>query len=86
MVCFKGGASLATNSEAIAKSMPTPGCISIAVKIAKPIAIAVVTIYKTTVLEATAPMRALLPREDTPQTRETNTKGTTSNFNERTNI
>jgi hypothetical protein len=53
---------------------------------ARPIAIAVVSMYKITVLVATAPIRELLPRDETPQTRDTKTKGTTSNFNERTKI
>jgi hypothetical protein len=86
IVCLRGGASLATNSVAIARSMPWPGLTNTAVKIANAIAIAVVAIYKITVLLATAPMRELLPSDETPQIRETKTKGTTNNFNKRTNI
>ena len=85
-VCLRGGASLATNSEASARSIPTPGWTITAVNIAKLIAMAVVTRYKTTVFNATAPILELLPNEETPQIRDTKTRGTTSSFRERTNI
>ena len=44
MVSFNGGACLATNSVAVARSMPTPGWTITATKIASVMAMAVVAI------------------------------------------
>ena len=65
--------------------MPTPGSTILAMVKARLTAIAVVIKYNETVFSATCPIFTSSPIDADPQTKEKNTKGTTSSLREITN-
>ena len=86
MVCFNEGASEPVKAAAVDKSIPTPGLIIEAASKARLMAMQVVIKYSPMVLPAIKPIREFFPKEAVPNTRETKTRGTTSNRSDRTNI
>ena len=78
ITCAREGASLPEKLLLATILTPSPGEIISATKIAKLIAMAVVARYKATALPPMRPSLLVSFNEHTPQTRDTNTKGTTS--------